>query len=76
MATERELIDQVQRTVKAKYQGRYAALVKRLGGPEAGWYKQKVSRVLNSKNPGTVEFLAVAYAAGIALGPLLQHTLT
>lgn len=73
MANEREVIEQTQQAVKAKYRGRYAALVQRLGGREAGWYKQRLSRVLNSKNPGAVEFLAVVYAAGITVAQLAPH---
>lgn len=70
---ERSVIEQVQQQVKAKYLGRYGVLLRRL---PASWDKSKLSRVLSSKNPRTLEFLAVASAAGIALGPLLQHITT
>lgn len=70
MANDAQSVQQIQQQIKTQYSGRYTALCRRLG---AGWYKQRLSRVLNSKNPGVIEFLAVCAAAGVSLAPFVQQ---
>lgn len=70
MTTARDVPRQLQKAVRDRYHGKYAALVRKLG---PGWHKMKLSRILNAKDPAMGQLLAVCSAAGVAVTPYLQQ---